>query len=255
MRSRSLGEVPVGDTVVARKAKHRVSMAGTLKTPTIGKTLSAPRKAPAGRGERMSMILGLTDVSERTRQRLLADPPLVWRLIAPDDPEAYADARARSPRPSLLRRLLGGKAGAAVSPPAELELEDGEGDSEDLDKAWHGIHFLLTGRDEGGDIPAGFLLAGGQQVGSDDVGYGPARVLSAADTRAVAAHLERCTDADLRARFDPERMMALDIYPGIWDRDPDEDDVCGYLLEYWATLRRVVGGAARRGHGLLITLT
>ena len=33
----------------------------------------------------MSMILGLTALSDATIARLLADPPLVWRVITPDD--------------------------------------------------------------------------------------------------------------------------------------------------------------------------
>ena len=55
--------------------------------------------------------------------------------------------------------------------------EAGPGGELDLDKAWHGIHFLLTGSAWEGEEPLCYLLAGGQEVGDEDVGYGPARVL------------------------------------------------------------------------------
>src|SRR5690242_14594616 len=58
------------------------------------------------------------------------------------------------------------------------EFIDVERTSTDLDKAWHGIHWLLTGSSEGGEEPLCFLLAGGEQVGDVDVGYGPARALT-----------------------------------------------------------------------------
>jgi hypothetical protein len=56
-------------------------------------------------------------------------------------------------------------------------VEAGQGGEIDLDKAWHGIHFLLTGSAWEGDEPLGYLIAAGQPVGDEDVGYGPARVL------------------------------------------------------------------------------
>ena len=36
----------------------------------------------------MSMVVSLSAVRDETIERLLADPPLVWQVIAPDDPEA-----------------------------------------------------------------------------------------------------------------------------------------------------------------------
>ena len=37
----------------------------------------------------------------------------------------------------------------------------------DVDKAWHGLHFLFTGTAEGGDEPACFLTEGGSILGED----------------------------------------------------------------------------------------
>src|ERR1700722_3238791 len=51
----------------------------------------------------------------------------------------------------------------------------------DVDKAWHGLHFLLTGTAWEGAPPLDFIVKGGRQIGDVDVGYGPARAFSSAD--------------------------------------------------------------------------
>src|SRR5260370_19668019 len=55
-----------------------------------------------------------------------------------------------------------------------------------LKKAWHAIHFVLTGSRLGGDEPLNFLVSEGTPVGEVDVGFGPARVLSSQHVRSRA---------------------------------------------------------------------
>ena len=84
----------------------------------------------------MGMYVGLASLSETTIDRLHADPPLVWQIIAPDDPEAVARARGTPARPGLLARLFGRGRAEAVPPATAgpLELMEGEGEVVDLDK-------------------------------------------------------------------------------------------------------------------------
>jgi hypothetical protein len=58
----------------------------------------------------MGMYLALANVTDATIERLLADPPLVWQILEPDDPSAVAAARERPPGPGFFGRLLGRKA-------------------------------------------------------------------------------------------------------------------------------------------------
>jgi hypothetical protein len=206
----------------------------------------------------MSMILGLTTVSDATIARLLADPPLVWRLLAPDDPDAYQRARQSARKPSWLGRLFGRPAPEPAEDAddgPELALADGEGETKDLDKAWHGIHYLLTGTAWEGRMPLAFLLAGGRPVGEVDVGYGPARALTASETNAAHQALSRLADDELRRRFDPADMMRKKIYPEIWDSPPEEDDTLSYLMENVQDLRGFLGETVQRGYGLLVSVT
>jgi hypothetical protein len=203
------------------------------------------------------MILGLTTLSDANIERVLETPVLIWRVVAPDEPELAAAMMAQSRRVGWFARLLGRRAAEPQQPeaPPELEWAEGERHETDLDKAWHGIHFLLTGSDWGGDPPLDFLVKGGTEVGDVDVGYGPARVFRAAEVAAIDAALAEVDGAELHGRFDPQAMVAQDIYPSIWEGMPEDDDVPGYLVAYHERLREFVGHAARAGLGLVVTVT
>ncbi len=144
-------------------------------------------------------------------------------------------------------------------PPLRTDIEAVEDllddDDEDLEhsveKAWHGIHFLLTGTAWEGDLPYSFLVRGGDAVG-DNLGYGPARLLDPADVRAVAAALDALTPQALAARYDGERMNELKIYPKGWTQ---EEAVCRKtLVDHYDQLRRFVIEGAQQGMGLLVYL-
>ena len=53
----------------------------------------------------------------------------------------------------------------------------------DIDKAWHAIHFLLNGQTWEGTGALYDAVLGGHVLGEVDVGYGPARCLSASEVR------------------------------------------------------------------------
>lgn len=200
----------------------------------------------------MSMCLGIATLDDANISRVLSDPPLIWRVIAPDDPEPLEAARAAKRKPTLLSRLFGRR--QDVSARADLDLSVA-GEASDLDKAWHGIHYLLTGTAWEGDPPLNFLVSGGRAVGDIDVGYGPARVLTSEETRKARDALRALTDDDLRARFDPTDMIAKEIYPEIWDRSPADDDTLGYLIEYVQVLRRFLDQAVVKKFGLVVYLS
>lgn len=123
----------------------------------------------------------------------------------------------------------------------------------DLDKAWHGIHYLLTQTAWEGEEPLCYLLAGGTELPDLDMGYGPARVLSAEQTAAFAQALASLEESTLAERFEPDALAQADIYPDIWHEEDDE--ALEYLLEYFRQLREFVTTAARHGDGLLVSMS
>ncbi|HKE96334.1 MAG TPA: YfbM family protein [Povalibacter sp.] len=188
----------------------------------------------------MGMYLSMCTLSDDSIGRVLSDPPLVWKVISPDDAEPYEEARSEM---------------GLAEPQVAFELADGEVVETHLDKTWHGIHYMLTQSAWEGDAPLNFLLAGGIEVGDLEVGYGAARVFSSEQVTGIAGALQRLDESFLRSRFNPDEMMSLEIYPTIWDRDPKEDDPFGYCAEYFVELKSFVRRAAERKTGLLIHLS
>lgn len=199
----------------------------------------------------MGMVLSLVTVSDETIDRLHAFPPLVWKVVAPDDAEAFQQAIGGETGRGFFSRLFGQK---AVSPKVP-ELPDEQRTAVDLDKAWHGIHFLLTQTVWEGSPPLNFLLHGGKQVGDVDVGLGPARAMTSTEVALVNEALVPIEEDFLRSRFEPARMMELEIYPGIWDRDPTDDDALGYCLDNFKELKKLVRESAASRRGLVIFMS
>jgi hypothetical protein len=166
----------------------------------------------------MSMIGTFRALPDEELQALFADPTRVEQL--------------------LYTSLVGGS--------------NGKGDEMDVDKAWHGLHFLLTDTAWEGDFPLNFIAAGGQEVG-DDLGYGPARGLTSSDVQQITAALDPLTSEELRPRFDSRRMTELEIYPFGWSHDPDGE--LEYLLDFYAELRAFVRRTAEQSRALLVYLT
>ncbi|MCB9892126.1 MAG: YfbM family protein [Planctomycetes bacterium] len=145
---------------------------------------------------------------------------------------------------------------ATVHDVTDAAYEAGDGRFVDVDKAWHCLHFLLTGCDEGGNPPLNFILSGGTEVGTEDVGYGPARVFRPVDVMAIGEALAPLESEDLLRRFDARRMDKLGIYPdaGHWSTvDPKAD--LGYFLGAFDELKALVARAHDEGLGLLVWLS
>lgn len=142
------------------------------------------------------------------------------------------------------------------SEPDEIEdylfPDDGDSDpphSIDIDKSWHGLHYLLTGQAEGGPEPWSWVVQGGHAFGPE-VGYGPARFLTPEEVQRVAAALDRTPIQHLVERFNPQDMQAKEIYPDvIWVRDAEE--ALDYVLDGYQQLQTFYRDAAERGDGVI----
>lgn len=126
----------------------------------------------------------------------------------------------------------------------------------DMDKAWHCLHFLLTGTAWEGTPPLDFIAKGGTPVGDEDVGYGPARVFRAAEVAAIAAAIAAIGPKELADRFDLQALDALEIYPGRWQEvDPRSDYELGYYFGPFEELKRVTERARSEKRGMIVWLS
>ena len=115
-----------------------------------------------------------------------------------------------------------------------------------LDKAWHGVHYLLTGDPE---ESTGAVL-GGTEFGEDE-GYGPARYFTAPEVEQLAHALDAPGAADdVTARYNGDRMLELSIYPGGWDEAGEREWLLGALAE----LREFFRDTAEAGDAIVTCL-
>lgn len=186
----------------------------------------------------MSMIGFFYALRDEDLEAIVATPSLVHRLS--DDPMPPK-------KPSFLSRLFGGK-------PSTSKLEDWRPSPEttafDVDKAWHGIHFLLTGSAWEGDGPLAFILHGGREI-SEDLGYGPPHGFTSAEVKTIDGALQNIAPATLFERADPQDFAKHEIYPEVWTRESKESCI-GYVIEYLNALKKFVGDVAQSRRGLVI---
>ncbi|MGJ1266633.1 YfbM family protein [Sphingobacterium spiritivorum] len=138
----------------------------------------------------------------------------------------------------------------------EDSIYNDEADAEnlvDIDKSWDGIIFLLTGQ---GLATAKHnlvrILFSGQIIDEEqDLGYGPAHYLTAEQVAELNGEISAITIADLKQRFNPERMNELEIYPIIWD---EGDDAFDYLADGFLTLQNVFADATKNEEAIITFL-
>lgn len=148
-------------------------------------------------------------------------------------------------RMGALRGMVGGGSGGGggggTAPASSLSLE----------KDWHTIHYLMSGKAEPGTTLLSQVIMGGTEIGENDLGYGEARYFDAKKVADITKELSRGDlEAEMRARFDPAKMEAIGLYPGGWE--PDEID---HLIEVFGELRDFFADANAHGRIVVTCLT
>lgn len=130
--------------------------------------------------------------------------------------------------------------------------------SMDIDKAWGGILYLLTGKafasgspeDEVDSLNRIFFSA--QFFDEDmDVGYGPAHYLTPEQVAGIHRKIASLTEADLKARYDTEAMNEEEeLYPSLdWNEEDFE-----YLYFHFQALQSFFATVASRGEAIVTFL-
>lgn len=121
----------------------------------------------------------------------------------------------------------------------------------DIDKAWHAIHFTLTGEmDEGdNDNILSKVIFSGNPVNDENVGYGPAMELTADEVKKIYLAIRDISMSDFRSNFNVKKMHENDIYP-IMD-DEDEGEFFEYVWFAFEALREFFAKASKGGNCLL----
>ena len=134
------------------------------------------------------------------------------------------------------------------------ESEDNDDAFLDIDKAWGGILYLLTGKafafgsleDEVDSLNRIFFSA--QFFDEDmDVGYGPAHYLTPEQVAGIHRKIASLTEADLKSRYDTEAMNKEEkLYPSLdWN-----EEIFEYLYSHFQALQSFFATAASRGEAI-----
>ena len=231
----------------------------------------------------MSMMAGFRQVTPELLEQLRAEPGLVEAVIMgrtaarppaltdvdallsalpaelratidamdPDTRAAWT-AQAEQTLASLPPAIRGDLAGPGPGPASDEDdaaVVEGLGPDLYIEKAWHGVHWLLCGTPMEAPPPLGDAILGGDELGAD-VGYGPARTLDTARTAAVAEALADLPADDIAARFDASRLDADDIYPSGWDEQGRRE----WLSAEYECVRDFYLDAAGEGRAVLLWL-
>jgi uncharacterized protein DUF1877 len=200
----------------------------------------------------MGMTCTLRRASDADVRQLVADPTQVASFLYGPAPVV----RRVQPRGvlGLILRLLPIRI-EEVDPSAPPPAPPGD-DVLDLEKSWHGLHFLFTGSAQDTPLPNGFLISGGSDLESDDDDSAP-RLLNADQVRAIHTFLQSLSRDELTRRFDAQRMTELEIYPdAIWMRDKNGDHSArDHLLDAFDELQTFIAVTHERGQAIVVQIS
>lgn len=141
----------------------------------------------------------------------------------------------------------------AIKRLAEGELDAGEvistsGEQLDIDKAWQGIHYALTGELIGGEQPLSYVVPMIDNQGLDLGDFGafylyPAQVQNTAEAIKDFTQEEFAT---LFAKYDP---LQEEVYPVTAEDDAEE--FFAYLYQYFTDIQSYYQNVAASGKGVV----
>jgi hypothetical protein len=120
-----------------------------------------------------------------------------------------------------------------------MSSPDEGGASVDLDKSWHGIHFVLTGNLEDDGSPLSGAILGGQPLGDGD--FEEAIFLPPDQVRRTAEALAALDDADFAALHESRTWTDAVYGPNDYE----------YFLENFLEVAAFFEQAAARGNAVM----
>lgn len=186
----------------------------------------------------MSMLFDLRQVSNEKLQSLLNDPSDIFFFLHGSEPY--------KPPESFFKRLFSPK----TETPSVREWHPPEkGMRMELDNSWHVLHFLLCGKPWEGPLPQATLMCGGTELGSIDVGYGPARILNDTEVEAFINYLNSLTKETYASGITFKELEENEIYGAYPEWSEDEANT---LWEYVEEMKIFFEKAKSENNGVIL---
>ena len=114
----------------------------------------------------------------------------------------------------------------------------------DLDKAWHGIHFLLNGEPYGGEYPLVHAVFGMEKIEEQKhENVNPMFGTPAKNVKEIADAICSINEEQFRAKYDQKALQDAAIYPDSWN-DPEKE--MDFLTSYFEDLQEFYKEAASK---------
>ncbi|MCE3226876.1 MAG: hypothetical protein K0S32_1427 [Bacteroidetes bacterium] len=124
----------------------------------------------------------------------------------------------------------------------------------DVDKAWDGIFFVLTGKSsQDFDDVEGAMKWIVFPDNEMDSGYegSPYFYSTVTETQEVANALNKITNEEFKSRYNSKALTENDVYPGIWD---EGDDALDYLFDNYISLKNFYNQAAAENQAMIVSI-
>lgn len=186
----------------------------------------------------MSMLFDLRRLPAAQLHSLLADPSDIFFFLHGQEP--YQQPK------SFFQRIFKGNSKQKTEKKWEPPTE---GTVLELDKNWHVLHYLFCRSTEEGEFPAATLLCGGQEIGSVDVGYGPARALLPDEVEKFYQFLTSLNKESYWQGVTAQALEESEIY-GAYQEWGKEDAFS--LWEYVEQMKSLIARAVANGEGVIL---
>lgn len=185
------------------------------------------------------MFLTLRQVGTSQLDQLIKDPTDIYFFL-------HGEELQKEPPSGLFARLFkkNQKLARYWEQPSDESLLE-------LEKNWHILHFALCQSSEDGPLPQATLMAGGVELGSIDVGYGPARALTVKDLTIFLQFLNGLTLQTFASEVTSESIEKHEIYFSAEDWDTEAKAT---LWDYIIELRQFIQVAVEKNNGIIVHL-
>jgi hypothetical protein len=152
-----------------------------------------------------------------------------------------------------LRRASPSDVAALRTNPAGLSdfaFEQGDvADLVDFDKAWHALHFLLTGAPYDTDSPLGIIAGEAEKVSDGELVGDECWIITPDAMKAFDSAFRQIDRSALASRYDISAMMEHDIYLADAFEEDGDEDALDYILQGVPALRRFSASCVAAGDG------
>jgi hypothetical protein len=124
----------------------------------------------------------------------------------------------------------------------------------DVDKAWDGIFFLLTGKSSNDfDMVEGPLKWIVFPANEMDSGYegSPYFYSTINETQEVTDAFNKISNEEFKSRYDSKALTENDVYPEIWD---EGDEALDYLFQNYINLKNFYNQAASENQAVIVSI-